>query len=317
MIKISITVPVYNTSFFLKQCLDSLLNQSLMNIEFIIVDDGSTDSSGLICDEYAKKDPRFKVIHKENGGLASARQIGLENAKGDYIIVCDSDDWVEPDMYEKLYKKAIETDADIVTCGYFAEYSDGRSVPIQYKFKENNGIIDNMDFLINGAGSSWIKLIKKSLFKKANVNYEMGINLGEDVLIIYKLLKTNPKIVQIDGNLYHYRRLFGQNTYTNSINKGHIDQLIFIFEWLKNNYSTSEYESLRYRKALDLAFAFYRLNEKNKTPVISNFLKKELPFKLFFKNKLTKKSFFILISKIFPYPLSKYFVKQLYPFFYK
>ncbi len=96
---VSVTVPVYNTSKYLRKCLDSLQSQTLKNIEFIIVDDGSTDDSGVICDEYAKSNPKFKVIHQKNGGLASARQTGLNHARGEYVIVCDSDERVEPDMY--------------------------------------------------------------------------------------------------------------------------------------------------------------------------------------------------------------------------
>lgn len=128
-IYVSVIVPIFNTSRYLRKCLDSLAHQTLTAIEFILVDDGSTDDSGKICDEYASKDSRFRVIHQSNGGSAVARQTGLDAARGEYTIVCDSDDWVEPDMYEKLYRKAVETDADMVLCGYFAEYIDGRSLP--------------------------------------------------------------------------------------------------------------------------------------------------------------------------------------------
>lgn len=106
-IKVSVTVPVYNTEKFLPQCLDSLLGQTLKELEIILVDDGSTDQSGAICDDYAKRDSRIKVFHKSNGGSASARQLGLENSHGIYYIICDSDDWIEPTMYEEMFKAAI------------------------------------------------------------------------------------------------------------------------------------------------------------------------------------------------------------------
>ena len=112
-IKVSVTVAVYNTSKYLRKCLDSLDVQSMQEIEFIVVDDGSTDGSGVICDEYARRNPKFKVIHQQHSGLAAARQTGMDNAKGEYVIVCDSDDWVEPEMYETLYNVAAESNADI------------------------------------------------------------------------------------------------------------------------------------------------------------------------------------------------------------
>ena len=124
-IKVTIAVPVYNVESYIKRCLDSLLIQTLKEIEIILVDDGSTDDSGQICDTYSEKDNRIKVLHKKNGGLASARQAALENAHGEYFICCDSDDWVEPTMYEEMYAKAKETDADMVICDFAFNYPDG------------------------------------------------------------------------------------------------------------------------------------------------------------------------------------------------
>lgn len=313
---ISVTIPVYNTSRYLYQCLNSLSNQDFDDIEFIIVNDGSTDNSKEICEEFAKKDNRFKIINKKNGGLGSARQIGLENARGEYIIVCDSDDWIEPNIYSQLYKKAKETNADIVTCGYYAEYPNGRQIPMQYWFKEENGFVDNVDFLSNGAGSSWVKLIRRSLFYETNSNYEKGINLGEDALIIFKLLKGNPKIAQIKGNYYHYRRLIGENTYTNSISNAQIDQLFFVYKWLNLNYSSDEYEEIKFKKALEIAFSYFRSSDFNSS-LTKLFLKKHLPYNRFFKNKLSKKSIFILLSKFLPFFCIKIVIKNLYHIFYK
>ena len=167
-IKVSVTVPIYNTAKYLRQCLDSLKAQTLKNIEFILVDDGSTDISGEICEEYAKKDSRFKVIHQRNGGVAAARQTGLDNAHGEYVIVCDSDDWVEPDMYERMFLKAKETDADIVMCGYIAEYSDGRKVPKQKWFKHLDFESHVKELFNSSYNSSWIRLVRRSLYSDNN-----------------------------------------------------------------------------------------------------------------------------------------------------
>ena len=119
---------------------------ALTKHQFILIDDGSTDDSGRICDEFTARDSRFRVIHQSNGGSAIARQSGVDNSNGEYVIVCDSDDWIEPDIYDRLYDAAKATDADIVVCGYYSEYEDGRSIPSRVIFKEENGLVDNYDF---------------------------------------------------------------------------------------------------------------------------------------------------------------------------
>ncbi|MBR4316077.1 MAG: glycosyltransferase, partial [Alphaproteobacteria bacterium] len=116
--KISIIVPVYNVQKYLDKCLKSIISQTLTDIEIILVDDGSTDSSGLICDKYAKKDKRIKVVHQKNARQGAARNAGIKLATGDYIGFVDSDDYITSDMFEKLYKKAYIYDADIVMCDY-------------------------------------------------------------------------------------------------------------------------------------------------------------------------------------------------------
>lgn len=313
---ITVTVPVYNTSRYLKQCLDSLEQQTCNDLEFILVDDGSTDGSGKICDEYSAKDLRFKVIHQKNGGLAAARQTGLDAANGDYIIVCDSDDWPEPEMYEKLYLKAKETDADIVICGYCSEYNDGHSVPCQTIFDEKDGIVDNFDLIKRGAGSSWVKLIKKNLFYKTNASYHPGINLSEDSLIVYKLMKGNPKVVQLKDHLYHYRRLYGGQSYTNSLKMVHIYQLRYTYDWFKTNYTEPKFKPLVHRRALDLSFACLRVNDLDKKYLVL-FLKEELPWKVFFSNRISAKGLIAMALKAIPFSIVSFLVKSVYRFVYK
>jgi len=114
--KISIIVPVYKVEQYIHKCIDSILNQTLNDFELILVNDGSPDQCGQICDEYAKCDSRIKVIHKENGGQASARNMGLDIATGEYIGFVDSDDWIEPDMYEILYNECIINECEIISC---------------------------------------------------------------------------------------------------------------------------------------------------------------------------------------------------------
>ena len=126
MPKISIIVPIYNVERYLMECIDSIRNQTLTDIEIILVDDGSPDNSGAICDDCALKDDRIKVIHKKNGGLSSARNAGLKVAIGEYIGFVDSDDWVDGEMYEFLYKNAVEKHAEIAACNIAKMGLDGQ-----------------------------------------------------------------------------------------------------------------------------------------------------------------------------------------------
>ena len=127
--KVSVIVPVYNADKYLHQCVDSILAQTFTNIEVLLIDDGSLDDSGKICDDYAQKDSRVRVLHKENGGVAAARQTGLDASTGDYIIQFDSDDYVESNIIELLVKKVMEEEADIVICDYDNVY-ENNSLPM-------------------------------------------------------------------------------------------------------------------------------------------------------------------------------------------
>ena len=131
---ISIIVPIYNVEKYLKKCIDSIINQTYKNLEIILVDDGSPDNCGKICDEYAKKDNRIKVIHKENGGVSSARNVGVENATGEYIGFVDSDDYIEKDMYEVLINNLKKENADISIISNYEVY---KNKIIENKKKEN------------------------------------------------------------------------------------------------------------------------------------------------------------------------------------
>ena len=134
---ISVIVPVFNMEEHIRRCVDSIVCQTFKDWELLLVDDGSTDSSGAICDEYAVTDSRIHVIHKENGGVASARQIGTDEACGEYSIHCDADDWIDSNMLEDMYFKAHEVDADIVVSNFYYTYSSNReneykvNVPLQ------------------------------------------------------------------------------------------------------------------------------------------------------------------------------------------
>lgn len=201
--KISIIVPVYKAENYLADCVDSLLAQTFQDYEILLVNDGSPDRSGDICDEYAKKDKRVKVIHKENGGVSSARQCGLDNAIGEYIIHADPDDWVESDMLFELYKKAKEEKAEMVICDF---YSENGSITV-YEKQEPSAL--NHDIVLKELfqqlhGSCWNKLVKRSCFSKYNISFPLELSFCEDHYINAALLKNDISVAYLPGAFYHY-----------------------------------------------------------------------------------------------------------------
>lgn len=205
--KISIIVAIYNAEKYLHQCLDSIAQQTFPFWECILVDDGSTDSSSQICDNYAIQDSRFKVIHKKNEGVAIARKVGIENATGEYSIHTDSDDWIEPIMLESLYKTTQITDADIIITDYFVNKSNFNQ---KVSKQEPSSLTPKqilLDLLNNRLfGSLWNKLIRTNLYWKLNIRFFSDINHSEDLLTCIQLLQnSNLKISYLPKAFYHYR----------------------------------------------------------------------------------------------------------------
>ncbi|MGB3159726.1 MAG: glycosyltransferase family 2 protein [Carnobacterium sp.] len=203
---ISIIVPVYNVEKYLRQCIESILNQKYQDFELILVNDGSTDLSKEICEEYLKKDRRIKLENKKNGGLSSARNVGLNVAVGEYIGFIDSDDWIHEDMYERLVNHAIDHKSDIVACNLLAMDRNGI-------FKSFNRLAENQEFNRTEAMmeiyknkvltfSSCNKIFNKNLFNE--LRFVEGIIL-EDKDISYKLIDKANRISYIKDSLYYYR----------------------------------------------------------------------------------------------------------------
>jgi glycosyltransferase involved in cell wall biosynthesis len=203
---LSIIVAVYNTSQFLSRCVDSILNQTFSELELILVDDGSTDDSGKICDSYLHVDERVRVVHKKNGGLISARSAGMEIAKGEYLSFVDSDDWVESDNYLKLFNQR-ELDADLVIGSYVIEDVDGKifrpfadGVPRVYK-RQDALLLMFCSQLFNWSGCN--KLYHKSLFEEfpgwKNLN-----SYGEDTELNWYMFNHARKICYTSSQGYHY-----------------------------------------------------------------------------------------------------------------
>ena len=197
---ISVIVPVYNVEPYLRKCLDSIVGQTYSDLEILIIDDGSTDGSGKICDEYAAQYERIQVFHTENKGLSCARNLGLDNANGDWIGFVDSDDWIELDMYEALIRKAKETGADIVECGVLTEYTT-RTIKSP-AINDTVSDTEALDALIKGSIRTqvWNKIYRSSLFY--TIRFPDG-QAYEDISTTYKLL-VSSRVTGIVPFAYHY-----------------------------------------------------------------------------------------------------------------
>lgn len=204
--QISIIVPIYNVEKYLRRCIDAILNQTISNLEIILVDDGSPDLCPQICDEYAKRDNRIVVIHQENGGLSAARNAGIKAAKGEYIGFVDSDDYISPNMYELLYDNIEHYDADIAICNF--EYVDdngnalNRPSPMKTEVLTNKQALRKLEekrwtYYV----TAWNKLYRRSLFDE--ISFPIG-KLNEDSAIMHELFHKSRHIATIDDKLYYY-----------------------------------------------------------------------------------------------------------------
>ncbi|MBO4707167.1 MAG: glycosyltransferase [Elusimicrobiaceae bacterium] len=242
--KVSIIVPIYGVEKYLHQCVDSILAQTLKEIEIILVDDGSKDKCPQIVDEYSKKDPRVIAVHQPNGGYGRAVNHGIELAKGEYIGIVESDDWIEPNMYEELYNKAIQTGVDIVKSNFFNTFSSGEfkntwakdfnisTFPFNFK--------DNPIFLYFHP-SIWSCLYKRNLIIKNNIRMQEIPGAGwTDNLFQVKTLFYSQKIVYIDDAFYHYRRK-------------HVDDAKDLKDWhIPFNRTKEIHEWMRQQKITDI-----------------------------------------------------------------
>ena len=200
---VSIIVPIYKVEKYLPHCIESIINQTYQDIEIILVDDGSPDNCGKICDNYSHKDKRIRVFHKINGGLSDARNFGITRANGEYIAFIDSDDWIEPDMVDVLVKTAEDNKADIVECGFFYEYSKHKVIDSGIDKKYDN-TVDLIKGLVLGQFKEyvWNKLYRKSCF--TNIAFPKG-RVFEDIATSYLIFLKSTSAVIISTAFYHYR----------------------------------------------------------------------------------------------------------------
>ena len=204
-ILISVVVPVYGTEKYLDVCLESLVRQTYGRLEIILVDDGSPDACPAICDRWAERDKRIKVIHKDNGGLSDARNCGLKETHGEYVIFIDSDDWVEENMLEVLLGNALEHDVDIVNCQFVGEADRTKStkLPPRYPSMMKTGreglLLLNKDKIVTN--HVWRNLFRKELLR--DIAFPKGKNF-EDIHVMHEIFFKSQKILFIGDVLYHY-----------------------------------------------------------------------------------------------------------------
>lgn len=213
MPKISVIVPVYNAERYLKPCVNSILAQTFRDFELILVNDGSTDLSGGICDSYAKADDRVRVLHKQNEGVSQARNDGIQQATGEYLAFSDSDDTVEPDWLETLYQKAEQTNADLVICNFYTVSAFGKEAR-RHAFAEGEVLEGEMlktrfyqaIATCNDVGfySSCNKLLKKQIVTEHNISYPCGMSFGEDMLFLLDVYRQVGRIAFSEKPLYNY-----------------------------------------------------------------------------------------------------------------
>jgi glycosyltransferase involved in cell wall biosynthesis len=211
--KISIIIPVYNVEPYIRKCLDSVISQTYTNLEILLIDDGSIDSSGKICDEYAKKDNRIKVFHKTNGGVACARNVGLKNSTGDYLGFVDPDDWIEPNMYEVLYKALTENNVHLSATCYTRDTSKDSVIQIGRE-KIPNRILTQKEMLLYVFRHNYYagfhsgpcnKLYRADNIKNNSLAFDESLKIVEDLKFITELiLSENCKGMLVDKPLYHY-----------------------------------------------------------------------------------------------------------------
>lgn len=272
---ISIIVPIYNSENTLHRCIDSILRQTFCDWELLLIDDGSTDKSSEICDEYAKKNIYIKVFHKENGGVSSARNVGLENAEGDWITFVDSDDWVTERYLENLYSH-VRYNIDLII-SYAEIYSDNGIRKELYPSK----LVDETNFEsifiennMHWHTSPWSKLYKRCIIEYNNIRFIQGMQIGEDALFLYTYMLYSKKIFVSSDTDYCYF-LDAENSLTKRIND--LDSEVFVYKRVSeiieklisvkkitSKYALMNFEWLRASYQIRLLNALYFNDNKRK-----------------------------------------------------
>ncbi len=274
---LSVIVPIYNAAPYLKKCVDSICNQTYTDMEIILVDDGSKDGGYEICERYAREESRVRVIHKENGGVVSARKAGVCAAKGDFIGWVDSDDWIEEDYFEKLVAVQRKSGADIVAAGHYHDIGKNsikvfNNISSGCYSKEEilSRVIYSGEFFEYGVQPHlWNKLIRRDIMESVGKRIDDSISIGDDVLFVYPGIKEAKKICITDICAYHYVQ--HADSLTKKRQKPEQMKLNILLEGLRNMKENSmpeyrlDFQLIQYEKAYNLLHQ-YSVLEKSKFP---------------------------------------------------
>lgn len=241
--KVSILVPIFNVSSFIERCAVSLFEQTFEDIEYIFVNDCTPDNSievlNNVIQRYPNRQAQIRIInHENNKGLAGARNTGIANANGDFILHIDSDDYVEPNMVELLYSKAIAENSDIVVCDFIMEWDNTNRV-VEQIWDKNPKIFINKILSVQAVPSVWNKLFKKKLYIENNISTIEGINLGEDLITTPKLLYYSKNVSKVEIPLYHYLQT-NSNSYTKNYTEKNINNVEDVLKELTSFFKNKE-----------------------------------------------------------------------------
>lgn len=252
---ISIIVPVYKAEAYLERCIDSIISQTFTNWELLLIDDGSPDCCGRICDAYERKDSRFHVFHKTNGGVASAREVGMQHAIGEYSIHVDPDDWIDPYTLEELYKAAKSSNADIVVCDFLLNYGSRTEILKQEVYSSDEFL--RQLFSQERHGSLCNKLIRTELYKRYDLHFPKEIVCWEDLYICCNLLMSHPcKITYVPKAFYYYDFASNPNSMVRKASMKTLDGMISFCRYFDNRLSFDRKAWLNETKGLVLATAY-------------------------------------------------------------
>lgn len=269
MIKVSVIVPVYKVEAFIGQCIHSLMEQTLLEIEFIIIDDCSPDNSISIAQTVVQDYPERRkyvrfIRHEVNKGLPAARNSGLAVASGEFVFHCDGDDFVEPEMLEQMYKTAKDADADVVWCDWMLSFGQNERYMKQPSYETS---VEALKSMLSGTMkyNVWNKLVRRRLYLDNKIVFPAGYGMGEDMTMI-RLFACAQKVVYLPGAFYHYVKL-NTGAFSNTYSERHLDELRHntdeTLSFLKNRYGDVFAQDMEFFK-LDVKFPFLITDDKSK-----------------------------------------------------